>query len=177
MSCRLEEIGCEFSGVGCDDRFIREDQEEHTRQNSQKHLTLAASLAVEIKEQLQQKLLEQDNKHKEEEEKLKLKIDELEKRLDEQAKMLNVHQKRLNEEEKRFRDQDKCHKEEKRMLKQKIEKQHKRLKDVEQYIINRTFKMKNSSKQGQDWKSPAMYTHVYVYTRVWVQVLHRSGEV
>ena len=51
--CRLEEVGCEFSGVGCDDRFIREDQEEHTRQNSQKHLTLTASLAVETKEQLQ----------------------------------------------------------------------------------------------------------------------------
>ena len=64
--CRLEEVGCEFSGVGCDGRFIREDQEEHTRQNSQKHLTLTASLAVETKEQLQLKLLEQDNKHKEE---------------------------------------------------------------------------------------------------------------
>ena len=159
--CRLEEIGCEFSAVGCDDRFIREDQEEHTRQNSQKHLTLAASVAVEIKEQLQQKLLEQDKKHKEEEEKLKQKIDELEKRLDEQAKMLNVH---LNEEEKRFEDQDKCHKEEKQMLKQKIEKQLKRLKDVEQYImINRTFKMENSSKQREDWFSPAMYTHIHGY--------------
>ena len=67
--CRLQEVGCEFSGVGCDGRFIREDQEEHTRQNSQEHLTLIASLAVETKEQLQQKLLEQDKKHKEEEEK------------------------------------------------------------------------------------------------------------
>ena len=55
--------------MGCDDRFRREDQEEHTRQNSQKHLTLTASLAVETKEQLQQKLLEQHKKHKEEEEK------------------------------------------------------------------------------------------------------------
>ena len=50
--CRLEEVECEFSGVGCDGLFRREDQEEHTRQNSQKHLTLTASLAVETKEQL-----------------------------------------------------------------------------------------------------------------------------
>ena len=54
--CRLEEVECEFSSVGCDDRFIREDQDEHSRQNSQKHLSLTASLAVETKEQLQQKL-------------------------------------------------------------------------------------------------------------------------
>ena len=59
--CRLEEVGCEFSGVGCefsgvgcDGQFRREDQEEHTRQNSQKHLTLTASLAVETKEQRQE---------------------------------------------------------------------------------------------------------------------------
>ena len=45
--CRLEEVGCEFSGAGCDGRFRREDQEEHTRQNSQKHPTLTASLAME----------------------------------------------------------------------------------------------------------------------------------
>ena len=81
--CRLEEVGCEFSGVGCDDRFRREDQEEHTRQNSQKHLTLTASLAVETKEQFQQKLLEQDKKHKEEEEKLRKKIEGQEKKVEE----------------------------------------------------------------------------------------------
>ena len=98
--CRLEEVGCKFGGVGCDGQFIREDQEEHTRQNSQKHLTLTASLAVETKEQLQQKLLEQDKKHKEEEEKLRQKIEEQEKRLIEQEKTLNEHQKKLNEVEK-----------------------------------------------------------------------------
>ena len=83
--CRLEEVGCEFSGVGCDGQFRREDQEEHTRQNSQKHLTLTASLAVETKEQLQLKLLEQDKKHKEEEEKLRQKIEKQERNLNAQV--------------------------------------------------------------------------------------------
>ena len=47
--CRLEDVGCEFGGVGCDGRFRRGEQEDHTRQNSQKHLTLTASLAVETR--------------------------------------------------------------------------------------------------------------------------------
>ena len=105
--CRLEEVGCEFSGVGCDGQFIREDQEEHTRQNSQKHLALTASLAVEIKEQLQQKLLEQDKKHKEEEEKLKQKIEEQEKKSKEEEKKRQRQEEKLGEQEKKLGEQEK----------------------------------------------------------------------
>ena len=105
--CRLEEVGCEFSGVGCDGRFIREDQEEHTRQNSQKHLTLTASLAVETKEQLQQKLPEQDKKHKEEEEKLKQKIEEQEKKLKDEEKKRQRQEDKLGEQEKKLGEQKK----------------------------------------------------------------------
>ena len=178
--CRLEEVGCEFSGVGCDGLFIREDQEEHTRQNSQKHLTLTASLAMETKEQLQQKLLDQDKKHKEEEEKLMHKIEEQEKnmeeqekRLIEQEKKLNEHQKKLNEVEKRFQDQDRDHKEEKKMLKQILGERQKELeknflKLSRTLNFNRRFKMESFSKEKvkdiiSTWKSPAMYTHVSGY--------------
>ena len=105
--CRLQEVGCEFSGVGCAGLFRREDQEEHTRQNSQKHLTLTASLAVETKEQLQQKLLEQDKKHKEEEEKLRQKIEELAKKDNEHSvEELKLKQK-IEEQEKKFEGQEK----------------------------------------------------------------------
>ncbi len=97
--CRLEEVECEFSSVGCDGRFIREDQDEHARQNSQKHLTLTASLAVETKEQLQQKLLEQDKKHKEKEEKLMLKTMEQETTLGQQEKKLMELELKLREQE------------------------------------------------------------------------------
>ena len=105
--CRLEEVGCEFSGVGCEGQFIREDQEEHTRQNSQKHLTLTASLAVDTKEQLQQKLPEQDKKHKEEEEKLRQKIEEQEKKLKEEEKKQQRQEEKLGEQEKRLGEQEK----------------------------------------------------------------------
>ena len=132
--CRLEEIGCKFSGVGCDGRFRREDQEEHTRQDSQKHLTLMASLAVETKEQLHQKLLEQDKKHKEEEDKLKKMIADQETKIDEREKNMKdqLQQKLL--------EQDKKHKEEEKQLKKMIG-------DQETKIGEREKKMKDQLQQ------------------------------
>ena len=140
--CRLEEIGCEFSGVGCDGRFSREDQEEHTRQDSQKHLTLTASLAVETKEQLHQKLLEQDKKHKEEEEKLKKMI------ADQETKMKDQLQQKLLE-------QDKKHKEEEKNLKAmigdqetKTDKQEKKMKDqLQQKLLEQDKKHKEEEEK------------------------------
>ena len=44
--CLLEEITCEFSDVGCKQRFNRENQEEHVLENTQQHLSLAASQLV-----------------------------------------------------------------------------------------------------------------------------------
>ena len=183
--CRLEEVGCEFSGVGCDGRFIREDQEEHTRQNSQKHLTLTASLAVETKEQLQQKLLEQDKKHKEEEEKHK---EEEEKHKEEEAKL----KQKIEEQERKLNSQVIEHKEE---VVQKLAEQKKMLEELfelklqclDQKLLELTkksnqneinikkvsgvislFEMTNFSQEEakdktSDWKSPAMYTHVCGY--------------
>ena len=48
-----QEVECEFSSVRCDGRFIREDQDKHARQNSQKHLTLTASLVASINKDFQ----------------------------------------------------------------------------------------------------------------------------
>ena len=131
--CRLEEVECEFSGVGCEERFRREDQEEHTRQNSQKHLTLTASLA----KQLQQKLEEQDKKHREEELTLRKKMEEheLEKKMVEQDKKHREEEltlrKKMEEQEKELEkkmvEQDKKHREEELTLRKKMEEQEKEL--------------------------------------------------
>ena len=128
--CHLEEVGCDFSGVGCDGRFRREDQEEHTRQNSQKHLTLTASLAVETKEQLQQKLLEQDKKHKEKEDKLRQKIAEQDTNIEEQEKKLK------EEAEKQERQENKLGEQEKNLaeLKEKLIDQEKKLEEEEKML-------------------------------------------
>ena len=135
--CRLQEVGCEFSGVGCDGWFRREDQEEHTRQNSQKHLTLTASLAVETREDLQQKLLEQDKKHKEEEEKLRQKIEEQEKKLKEDEKKRQRQEEKLGEQEKRLGEQkEKLNGQEKKLEEEekKWQQQEKKLEEQERKL-------------------------------------------
>ena len=172
--CRLEEVGCEFSGVGCDGQFIREDQEEHTRQNSQKHLTLTVSLAVATKEQLQQKLLEQDKKHKEEEDKMKQKIGELEKLLDKQEKKLNEQGKKLNEQEKKIEKQGreldeqklKTQDSEDQLIEQQKNLQAQLSELSNQLGLARTFTMPGFIKaksESSTWRSPAMYTHLCGY--------------
>ena len=157
--CRLEEVGCEFSGVGCEGRFVREDQEEHTRQNSQKHLTLTASLAVDTKEQLQQKLLEQDKKHKEEEEKLKQKIEEQEKKfkdeekkrqrqedkLGEQEKKLGEQKKRLNGQEKKLEEEEKKQQQQER----KLGEQEKKQDEQKKKLVQQEKKLEEEEKKRQ----------------------------
>ena len=161
--CRLQEVGCEFSGVGCDGRFRREDQEEHTRQNSQKHLTLTASLAMETKEQLQQKLLEQDKKHKEEEEKLKQKIEEqekkrqrqeekLEKMLEEQEKKLGEQKEKLNGQEKKLEEDEKKRQQQEKKLgeqEKKQEEQEKKLGEQTKKLVQQEKKLEEEDKKRQ----------------------------
>ena len=157
--CRLQEVGCEFSGVGCDGRFRREDQEEHTRQNSQKHLTLTASLAAETKEQLQQKLPEQDKKHKEEEEKLKQKIEEQEKKLKDEEKKrqrqedkLREQEKKLGEQKKRLNGQEKKLEEEEKKRQQqerKLGEQEKKQDEQKKKLVQQEKKLEEEEKKRQ----------------------------
>ena len=166
--CRLEEVGCEFSGVGCDGQFIREDQEEHTRQNSQKHLTLTAYLAAETKEQLQQKLLELDKEHKEEEEKLKQKIEEQEKKIKEQEEALKKQEQESKEQKKILEHQFylKLQGLEQKLLDLIQQNELKVSKMSSTIYLSRRFELNNfrhANKEYFNWKSPAMYTHVCGY--------------
>ena len=140
----LEKVECELRGVGCGGRFLREDQEEHARQNSQKHLTLTASLVVETKEQLQQKLLELDQRHKEEEEKLKVKmeeqLEEQQKSSREQVKKLGKQVKKLGKQEKKLGElgeqEKKLGEQEKKLgeLEKKLGEQEKKLGELEKKL-------------------------------------------
>ena len=51
--CRLEEVTCEFSDVGCGESFRREDQEEHGKTSTREHLIMTASTATKMKEEFQ----------------------------------------------------------------------------------------------------------------------------
>ena len=63
--CRLEEVACEFSDVGCVEKSTREDLEEHTRKNIQKHLALTAASTNRENLQLQLSLVKQEQKFQE----------------------------------------------------------------------------------------------------------------
>ena len=141
--CRLEEVGCEFSGVGCDGHFRREDQEEHTRQNTQKHLTLTASLAVD-----------QDKKHKETEEKFK-KFEEqnlmLEMKLQNQEEKHKIEEKKLKQqlekEVKKLENQDREHEDEWKRLKQIIEEQRKDMQELRQMLVLQERKLEEETQK------------------------------
>ena len=133
--CHLEEVVCEFSGIGCDGKFKREEQEEHTRQNTHKHLTIIAAAAIKMNQQLLQKIQEQGQK-----------IDNFQEQVE--SKLQRMEQK-FHEE-----------------LRHKSDQLEMALK--ERTILKRTFAIENFSKEKakdrpDNWKSPAMYTHVCGY--------------
>ena len=158
--CRLQDVRCEFSGVGCGDRFIREDQEEHTRQNSQAHLTLTAFSTMETKEKLQKNLLKQDKKHKEEEAKLNQKIEELEKKLDEQEKKLDMQKLKLNEQTEYIKEVEDRLMEQQKSVQAKLSILATKLGFDTTYTMTGFSRVKAESKI---WTSPAIYTHLYGY--------------
>ena len=131
--CRLEDVECEFSSVGCEYRFRREDQEDHTRQNSQKHLTLTASLAVETREQLQ----DQVAKYREIEQNLKQKLDVQEQKLKVQEQNLDELYQKLKEQDLNRKKQDQKLNEQDHKLKkqnQKLEEQDQKFKEQDQKL-------------------------------------------
>ena len=121
--CRLEEMSCEFRGVGCDGRFLREDRENHARENSDKHLTLTASLAVETKDNLIKKLVDQDERHKEEEQKLGEKIKEQERQLTKQQHQLTKQQQQIGRQQQQISEQQQQKHEQQQITKQLITQQ------------------------------------------------------
>ena len=123
--CRLEEVECEFSGVGCDGMFRREDQEEHIRQNNQKHLAMTATTSVKMNQKLQQKVLEQEEKLQEQEEKLQEqeeKLQEQEEKLQEQEEKLQEQEKMLQEQEEKLQEQEEKQQEQEKKLQEQEEK-------------------------------------------------------
>ena len=46
--CRLEEVLCVFCSASCQANFIRENEDEHMDQNTQKHLALIPAATLRI---------------------------------------------------------------------------------------------------------------------------------
>ena len=133
--CCLEVLECEFSDLGCEEKFVRKDVENHAKQHDHQHLSLLAVMVKDSKDQLQRNLqdclqgqekmeekainmmLKQDNVFQKQERKLEecgkklaeqeKKLRGQEKKLEEKDKKIKEQEKRLGEQEKKFSGQDK----------------------------------------------------------------------
>ena len=155
--CCLEEVVCEFSGMGCDKRFRREYQEEHTRQNILKHLSMTAAASVKINQKLQhklqQKLLEEETKLQEQEEKLQEqeeKLQEQEEKLQEQEEKLQEQEEKLQEQEEKLQEQEEKLQEQELKYKNKFEKQKKKLQELEGKLQEQELKFKNKFEKQEE---------------------------
>ena len=84
--CRLEEVQCTFEQVGCSGKFKRQEEDEHFHKHIPQHLTMTAAGCVRIREELQWKILEQDEK-----------IKALEQKLQEQEKNYKAENRELSD--------------------------------------------------------------------------------
>ena len=118
--CRLEEIAGEFSDVGCKQRFEREKQEDHIQDNTQQHLSLAASQAIgtqqqlqhhqvqlkEVKEKLEEDNQKQNNSLKEVEEKIMEDVRGLRNIVQQQQQTLIGQEVKLKSQDEKLKSQD-----------------------------------------------------------------------
>ena len=149
--CRLEEVACGFRGVGCDDRFLQEDRESHTRENSDKHLILTASLAVACKDNLEKRLLEQDERHKEEEKKLMGKVKKQEQQLTEQQLQLFDQQQQITEQQQQIHKHQLINEQQEEMNKQQqqqITQQQQQINEQQQQISKQQSKVNQTEEDN-----------------------------
>ena len=129
--CRLEEMVCKFSDIGCDGRYSREDEDEYTEKNTQKHVMLIAADTVETKQQLWKKLHEQEQKLREQEQKL----GEQEQKLGEQEEKLNKWEQNLREQEQNLGKHEQMLGEQEQKLGGQLDKQEQKLREWEQKCV------------------------------------------
>ena len=133
--CDKEELECCFSHAGCQGRFLREDEERHMEENTKKHLSLMATTMLKISKDmekqevvLQERLQEDDVKHREKEVKLQEldkkfqdKLQEQEEKLQEQEEKLQEQEVKLQEQEVKLQEQeDKLQEQERKLQEQEV---------------------------------------------------------
>ena len=164
--CPLETISCNFLDVGCDIKFKRESQEEHMKQNTQKHLTMTASLVAETCSELYE--LKSDYEVEKESQKGKLqeigqKLVEQEARLKEQnqnSEQWNRNQmeqdQKLKEQNHRLERQEEKIREQELELKQQsqiLQQQEQRLNDKELELMQQSTKLTELEKKLDDYQN------------------------
>ena len=166
--CRLEEVQCVFSGAGCQATFIRENEDEHMDQNTQKHLALMPAATLRIGQDFERKLQEQqevfENKMKQQKEEHEQKQKENDERMQQLGEQLQKKDKQIKHvEQKLDRQNRESHEQQQKELQEKMKEKNEQITQVEQ-------KMKEKDKQIESLQSkiqeitPHVHSPPYYYT-------------
>ena len=113
--CRLEEVQCVFNSAGCQAKFIRENEDEHMDQNTQKHLALmpAATLRISQEQQevfekkMKQQKEEYEQKQKENDERMQQLGGQLQEHLKQKDEQIKQVEQKLDKQNREFHEQQK----------------------------------------------------------------------
>ena len=111
--CRLEEVQCVFGNEGCQAKFIRENEDEHMENNTQKHLTLMPAASLRISQDFEQKLQEQQevfekkmkHKQKENDERMQQLGRQLQEQLKQRDEQIKQVEQKLDKQSREFQEQ------------------------------------------------------------------------
>ena len=174
--CRLQVVECQFKGMGCEAKFKREEEEEHAVENVQKHLSLIAKSGVQNVELLE-RLKKQEQKFEEQEEQLcqlQKTICEQEQKLKQQELQIQWQEQVTNEIKMKSQPQgsdgtvQKLFVEQLQFLREELRQKELFISAMKEFVLKRSFFMKEFTKEKEkdrssEWKSPAMYTHLFGY--------------
>ena len=173
--CRLEEVQCVFSGAGCQAKFIRENEDEHMDQNTQKHLALMPAATLRISQDFEQKLQEQqevfEKKMKQQKEEHDERMQQLGKQLqqkDEQVEQNRESQKELQEQMKEKNQQIKQVEQKMKEKDKQIESLQSKIQEITPHVHSPPYYCTLSNyrqvKANVGYiSSPPMYTHTGGY--------------
>ena len=142
--CRLEEVQCVFNSAGCQAKFIRENEDEHMDQNTQKHLALMPAATLRICQDFEQKLQEQqevfEKKMKQQKEENNERMQQLEQQLQQKDEQIKQVEQKLDEQNRE------SHEQQQKELQEQMKEKNEQIKQVEQ-------KMKEKDKQIESLQS------------------------
>ena len=104
--CSLQEVECEFSYAGCNERLERQHMERHMQESTQKHLAMMSAATLRMSREFEQKLQEQreefrgflERKERETAELLQKKVEELDQKLREKDEQIEEQFQRKDRE-------------------------------------------------------------------------------
>ena len=177
--CSLEQVECILSFAGCKEKFLRQDQDKHTKRNVERHLELTATETLKIKQELQEKdseIKQELKKHKQNLEEKDQQIRELQeshKQVQQQlqekdAELKQEQTKRDDELKAKLEERDEAHTAEVTVLKKLLQETDQKFsKEINTFhmaagVPPYHLTMANYAKlKGKDtrWNSEHFYTH------------------